>query len=218
MLTNITRLAAVLAACASIFVSAGCRTTGTQRAEMAAQSLGDLQAEIKTAGEKLNVSVVALNELVKNPQSDLKPQYDAFTKSMDALEGQINSVKSRSETMKARGKEYFAAWEESSKSLSSPEMKEYSEERRAKLNETYEAIKANVARIAEVGKPLMDSLRDTRKFLSFDLTANGIAAATPTAEKANADAATLKTELEKLMKEIDDVAKILAPNAKTKDK
>jgi hypothetical protein len=215
-MSTVKNIAAVLAASALLSISAGCRTTGTERAAKAAESLNVLQAEIGSANEKLGLSVAALNDLVKNPQSNLRPQYETFSKSLEALDAQIASVRSRAETMKARGKEYFTAWEETSKSLSSPEMQEYSQGRRAQLGASYESIQTEVARIGELGKPLMAALRDTQKVLSLDLTPSGLDLAKAPSEKANVDAAALKVEVEKLQKDLQDVAKLLAPDAKSK--
>ena len=208
--------AALLAACATIFLAAGCKTTGTERAAKAAESLEALQADIQTAADRLGASVTALNDLVKSPKEDPKPQFVAFTTAMDALEAQLGVVRNRKEAMKARGQEYFKNWEESSKTLSSPEMKQYSEERRGQLGKIYDDIKAEIDRANELGKPLMTSLRDTRTFLAMDLTASGLALAAKPAEKANTDAEALKVEVEKLRNSLDEVARLLAPPAPKK--
>jgi DUF2959 family protein len=207
---------AAITASAAIFFAAGCQTTASERAANTAESLNTLQAEIKKANDALGVSVTSLDDLVQNPKPDLKPQYDAFSKAMDNLDGQLAVVKKTSETMKTEGKAYFAAWEEESKTMSSPEMQQYSEERRSKLNEHYESIKTEVARISEIGKPLMESLRDTRKVLSMDLTATGVSLAKGPAEKAKASAAELKGEIDKLTANLDAVAKQLAAPAPKK--
>ena len=211
MLIRARHIVAALAAGILIFQVAGCKTTGTERAARASESLAALQAEIQKTSDQLGVSVTALDDLVKNPNPDLKPQFDTFSKAMEVLEAQIAATRSRSEAMKARGKEYFTAWEEDSKALSSQEMREYSMERRSQLNATYDTIKAEVQSVGELGKPLMDALRDTRRVLSMDLTPAGLDLAKGPAEKATASAAELRTEIEKLQKDLDGVAKLLAP-------
>jgi chromosome segregation ATPase len=192
---------------------AGCKTTGTERAEMAAQSLEALQADITKTNQQLGVTLTSLNDLVKNPKEDLKPQYQTFTKAMDGLEAQVASLKSRSEAMKARGREYFKAWEESSKTVNDPDMKAHSEERRAKLETRFEEVKTNLGATVDQGKKLMDSLRDMRRYLSLDLTANGLKLAAGPAEKATADAKELQADVDTITKKLDEVAKTLSSSS-----
>lgn len=94
---GVMKYAALLAASATIFFAGGCKTTGTERAAKAAESLEAMQAEIGKANDQIGVSVAALNDLVKSPKEDPKPQYVAFTTAMDALDAQLEALKSRSE-------------------------------------------------------------------------------------------------------------------------
>ena len=205
--------AAWIAVMGLFLCAAGCKTTGTERAEMAAQSLEALQTDINKTNQQLGVTVAALDDLVSKPKEDLKPQYDTFTKSMDALEAQIAAVKSRSEAMKARGREYFKAWEESSQTVNDPDMKAYSEERRAKLETRYEEVKTNLGATVDQGKKLMDSLRDLRRYLGLDLTANGLKLASGPAEKAKADAKDLQANVDTITKKLGEVAKLLSSSS-----
>ena len=215
MLRNLffSKAVAVLAACTVLGLSVGCKTTGTERAAQAAGSLQALRAEVQKAEGLLNGAVTSLDDLVNNPKQDLNPQYKAYSDSMDALEAQLGVVRAQAETMKARGQAYFEAWEAQSQEIKTEELKAHSDERRAKLNAHYDEVKAEMQRIADLSKPVITALKDTKTVLGLDLTPAGLKLAAPQVTKAQDAAAELKVEVEKLGKCLDDVAVILSPAA-----
>ena len=73
----------------------GCSTPGYKKAETTNASLGDVKSELITDKTTLTAAVNDLNDLVYNPKSNLKPQYEKFAAEVTALQrAQASSRKS----------------------------------------------------------------------------------------------------------------------------
>jgi hypothetical protein len=202
----------VMAVLLAVFV-AGCSTTGPQRAERASSSLEGMRAEIQKTADLLDGSVATLNDMVDNPKPDLKPQYEAYTKSITALDAQLALVRGRADEVKARGLDYFDTWKKQSEDISNPELKQHAQDREAKLRERFEVIRTELTKLGESSKPLLTSLRDVQTLLSLDLTPQGVQSVAEPAKKAKENLATVKEEAAKVREQVNEVAKILSPAA-----
>ena len=202
-------------ACLGALVVAGCSTTGPERAARAAASMETVKAEVEKVNGQIDVTLAALNDLVSKPQENLKPQFDAYTQAVKELEAQAKLVGQRADDMRASGAAYFEAWEKSSTEITNPELRQHSEQRHAKLQQSFQTISEEYTQSQEKFGPFLASLADIQKLLSMDLTSNGLTLVTDLVKKANADGAAAKEEIEAVAKELGNVARLLAPPAPT---
>jgi hypothetical protein len=209
------RLAALLA-CGALLVT-GCATTGPERAAQSAESMQATRGEFEKALEQLDAVVAALDDLVTNPEADLKPQYQAYATALDALDARVVSIRKRADEMAARGEAYFEGWEADAEGIANPELKEHSAQRKEKLREEYNKITTQADAVRNVANPLLQALRDLQKVIGMDLTSDGVKAVAGPAEKAKEQTESVKVEVNKLLAELETVAKLLSPGAAASD-
>lgn len=204
------RAVGIVVVCGALLAFVGCKTTGQQKAATAATSLQSTRAEIASVTSALDKAVAALANLVEKPQSDLKPQFDAFKAEVTALQGQSQSVGSSAQAMRARGDEYFKAWEQDLAGINNPELRQISADRRAKLSGHYQKVTEGFEKAKAAFDPLLVQLSDVQKVLGLDLTDNGIKMASGPAGEAKKSAASVKQELAGVSVELDELAKVLS--------
>jgi len=200
---------------AALALVSGCSSTAPERAAMAVDSIDGLVSEMKNVQGGVDQALAALDALVSKPSDDLKGQFDAYTQSVAALDQHAKAVGDRAEAMKARGQEYFKGWEETSASLSSDEMRQYSEERRAKLNAAYSDIQEKTSEAKEEFAPFITSLKDVQSYLSLDLTTTGLQSVGDLAKKAKSQGADLKESIDSVVKDLETVRGLLAQKVET---
>jgi hypothetical protein len=182
---------------------------------MATESIDAVVSEMKNVQGGVDKALAALDALVSKPSDDLKGQYDAYSQSVAALDGHAKAVVDRAAAMKARGQEYFKGWEETSASLSSDEMRTYSEERRAKLSAAYEGIQTKTSEAKEEFGPFITSLKDIQSYLGLDLTTTGLQSVGDLAKKATSQGADLKESIDAVVKDLETVKGVLAQKVGT---
>jgi hypothetical protein len=186
-------LAAVATACS-------CSMTQEEQASQAASSMQKTRAEVQKTSDQIDVTLKALNDLVEKPQANLRPQYQAFTGTIEGLKAQANLVKTRADEMRAQGTAYFKDWEQDPDAPISPELKA-----------SYGNIAGEFTKARDAFNPFLDSLADIQKFLGMDLTGSGIVGVGDLAKQANANGAEVKARIQAVSKELDTVAKLLSP-------
>lgn len=201
---------------AVVVLATGCAsTTGTERAASAAGSLDSLVAALKGVDGGIDQALQALDALVSKPGDDVKAQFEAYKTSVTALEGQAKTVSGQAAAVKARGEEYFNAWQESSAELTSDEAREHSEARRTELGEAYGDVRERALQLSQEFQPFLKTLQDLQGFLALDLTASGFQSVSDTVTSARAAGASLKEQIAALVPDLEKVQKLLSPTAGT---
>ena len=201
-----------------LVVSLGCSTTGQQQAASAATSLEETRTEIAGVSNALDKAVASLTDLAEKPQSDLRPQYDAYKASVQELDAQAKKVAASASEMRARGEEYFKSWEGKLTDINNPELRQISADRRAKLSSHYQKVTDGYQKAKEAFLPLFTQLNDVKRVLGLDLTDNGIKMASSSANEAKKSAAIVKKELNGVSAELDELAKTLGGGAASASK
>lgn len=194
---------------AAVSLMIGCSTTGPERAARAGESMQTVRGGIEKISAQVDKTVAALTDLVNNPQADLRPQFDAYTKELDELDTQRTLLKQRADAMRARRDEYFRGWKADTDEITNPELKEHAEARRAQLEERFQNIATSMEKAKELSEPLLAALHDAKALLSLDLTPKGVASLSDPVEKVNSTAEDLKEEINKILEELDGVAELL---------
>lgn len=180
----------------------GCATTGTDRATKTTTSMQTVEGDYKQAPVQIDTTNAALDELVKPNQPDMKKAYDVYTENVNKMEKLGKQLDTHTEKMSTRGNKYFAEWESS---YTNPEIRELSERRRIEMREGYAKIAEASIGVKGALKSYLTDIREIQKFVSNDLTPQGIESIKPVAQTAVKDGEKLKETIKPVLTAIDQV-------------
>jgi hypothetical protein len=192
----------------------GCATTGMDRSDKASNSIKDVDSEIRKMIIQIDVTAASLDSLVSAGQPDLKKSFETYSENLKNLDREGKKVIRRTEEMKARSKEYFAEWEKQGEAFTNPEIRELSAERRTKLAEIYVRVPAAVAGINRTYHAYLTDLQEIQKYLSTDLTPNGVLAINPVAKRSVQDLDALKLSLQPVFAALEEIKSELYSSGK----
>ena len=203
MKTNMrtSKLAGLGASCAlavAVAFLAGCASHGYDKGSATAAGLKESATKIEAADGQLDATLGSLNDLVNNPQADLRPQYKKYSGNVDDLAALAKHVDDAVNAMRAQGKEFFAKWNEELAAIKNEDIRTRSAARQKEVSDELLNVKRSYAETEIAFKPFMSDLRDVQKYLGTDLTPAGVATMKEPAAKANQAGATLKQSLSKL--------------------
>ena len=169
---------ATLAAVAVVgaVLAAGCSSIGYKKQNLTAaniQSTGNLITDLQG---KLDTTLTSLNNLVNQPQADLRPQYKTFASNITALQSAAKKLSAARTDIAAKEKEYFAEWNQEIAQMQNADIKAISQSRRDEVAKNLASLKTSYAQTDMAFKPFLADLQDVQKYLSVDLTAGGLAA------------------------------------------
>jgi hypothetical protein len=113
--------------------------------------------------------------------------------------------------MKSQGKDYFARWDKESAQIQNEDIRTRSETRRNEVASRFDRISEQYDETRTAFRPFMSDLRDVQKFLSTDLTTDGLAAIKDSAAKATQDAVPVKEALGRLSDEFKSLGLSMSP-------
>lgn len=183
----------------------GCATTGMERSTATANSIDDVDAEIRKMTTNIDITAASLDSLVKSEPAGLKRSFDSYSDSLAKLDAQGKLVLKRVGEMKANSKEYFAEWEKQGDTYTNPKIRQLSEERRIKLAEIYGQVPIAGAGIEESYQSYLTNLKEIHRYLSNDLTPSGVNAIAPVTQTAFRDLDRLKESIKPLIRALDDI-------------
>ena len=197
----IARFACTASLAAALAVLAGCSSTGHRKGEATAGGLQTAADRIVRAQTTRVATLAALNDLVENPQPDLRPQFKKFTASKKTWESQIRDVERKSASMQAKGAAYFEKWDQELAKIQNEDIRQRSIARKETVAKQFDKIRTAYAEVDSTRRPLMADLTDIQTALSADLTRAGLEAVKPVVTKANRDAEPLTKAVDKLVEE-----------------
>lgn len=187
-----------LPAALAAILAAGCSSIGYNKQNLTAenvQSTGNLITDLQG---KLDATLTSLNGLVNQPQADLRPQYKTFAANVAALQSAAKKLTAARSNIAAKEKEYFAQWDQEIAQIQNPDIRAISQSRRDAVAKNLASLKVSYAQTDMAFKPFLADLQDVQKYLSVDLTADGLAAIKEPVARANQDAVPLKDSLTQL--------------------
>jgi hypothetical protein len=144
---------------------------------------------------QLDKTEKALSAVSEAEDKDLKKQYESFSEEIKKLENAQKHATSGIDEMKSTGAEYFSSWETSIDQITSPELKQASTERRAKVIKDHDELAVSLSAIGSQLQPFMSNLHDIKAFLGTDLSPANIAKAGEMIQKSQADAQALENKI-----------------------
>jgi len=187
---------AVCLAAASLAVSTGCSSGPDVKGTV--DSMGAFGTETAKVNDSIDDTIRALEALVGTQASDLKVPFEAYSKSLTALDEQANVIRARADEMKATGDKFFQKWEADSSATVSPE-------RRAELSASYSRIKEDMVAAGATFTPFLASLKDIQSYLKLDLSVSGINSVGELVKKARSDGATVKSRIDGVLVQLNSV-------------
>ena len=188
----------------SAFMGA-CATTGMDRSVKTANSIQDVDSEIRKMIVQIDVTGTSLDSLVTPGRQDLKKSFDSYSDNLVNLDKEGKKVIKRTEEMKLQSKEYFNEWEKQGDTFTNSDIRELSEQRRTQLAEIYAKVPAAGTGIRGSYNDYLTDLQEIQKYLSNDLTPKGVEAIAPVAKKSIQDREALKESLKPLLYALDEI-------------
>jgi hypothetical protein len=179
----------------------GCASDNYKKGARTAAALTKSSDTITKGNTLIDKSLAKLNDLVSNPNPDLRKQFKAFNASVNDLGSTAKDVASKAEEMKTQGVAYFAKWDEEAAKMRNEDIRNRSEARKNEVASRFERISQHYDETKTAFRPFLSDLRDVQRFLATDLTAGGLAAIRDVAAKANRDAMPVQASLGKLSEE-----------------
>jgi hypothetical protein len=182
----------------------GCSSANYEKGSATGAGLQASADKINQGSGKIDGALKALNDIVNNP-GDLPNQFKAYSASVSDLESSVGDVQTKVAAMRAKGNEYFKAWDAQTAQIKNEDIKNRSTERKAELQKKFTEIKMSYTEASEGFKPFVSDLKDIQTALATDLTPAGVNSIKGAADKANKDSVPLKASLDKLAGQFKDL-------------
>jgi hypothetical protein len=196
-----TLLAAFLA-----LLAAGCASSrGYNQADKTGEAITTVRNDLVNIKSAIDASAKALDGVIAAASTDPRKPYEAFATSVDKVDAAANTAKKDAETMRACGAAYFQQWEAQTKSVKSDDIRKLSEERKAKLQASFDEIKSAAQEAKQSFPGFLSDLKDLRTALGSDLSPQGIAAAKDVIQKTKTSGAEAQKDLDNLITEMNTV-------------
>ena len=182
----------------------GCSSSGPNARETV-DSMSAFGNETAKAKDTINNTVKSLETLTASHAADVRPNSDAYTKAVNALDVQAKLVKANADKMKAKGDLFFKDWEGS---------ETITPERRAQLSASYAKLRADMAAAKERFVPFMASLKDIQSYVSLDPTLQGINSMGALVQKAKDNSVAVNSQLDAVLKDLNSVRGMLSTKSK----
>ena len=190
---------------------AGCATSGYRTNERTAKTLESLAGRIELAGAQMDIAVTELNNLVNNPQPDLRPQFARFSAAVQKLDSLSSNVQKADNDLEARGKVHFESWDKELATIQNEVIRSNAQARKLEVLTRFNNLRNECRTVLTGYSPVQSDLRDTQRFLNADLTLGGLAAVKDTATRVTQQATPVRESVSKLVAEMKSVAVAVSP-------
>jgi hypothetical protein len=184
---------------------------GYKLADKVGASIAKFRDDIVDIKNATDTTLASLDQIVTQAAEDPRKAYKEFEKSIPKIDSAAKTAKKHADDMKEKGHNYFEQWAKELTTVSDPDIRKLAEERKAKLQSSFENIKNSTQPAREQFSAWLDHLKDLQKFLSQDITINGIEAAKDPIAKAKADGVAVQQSLEKIINELNTVVAAITP-------
>lgn len=188
-----------------------CATTGPEKSARAASSLRDVESLLQDADRQFGKLGNTLKDLRAAPVDDLRKAFDGFDGAATRTQGLAAKIRDEAEAMKKAGLSYFERWEKDAAALRDPELKALSTGRQNALRQDFKRVLAAMDSLDKAYGPFETSLRDLQAFLGNDLTRAGSELGQPYLQKAQAEAASVRSQLRETLATVRTIADQLEP-------
>lgn len=185
-------------------VLTGCSSANYEKGSATGAGLQASADKVTEGSGKIDTALKALNDMVNTP-GDLPTQFKTYSASVSDLESSVSDVQTKVADMRAKGNEYFKAWDAQTAQIKNEDIKNRSAQRKAELQQKFTEIKMSYTEASSGFKPFVSDLKDIQTALATDLTPAGVNSIKGAAEKANKDSVPLKASMAKLAGQFKDL-------------
>lgn len=195
-----------------VWLFTGCgTTTGYKQADKTGAGIAEFRDEIVNGQKAIDATMESLSQVAASATTDPRKPFEKYTKDVANLESVAAKIRKRADSMKAQGQSYFEQWEKQMAEVQNPEIRKLAEERKAKLQETFESIRKYTEPLKAQFDPWMSDLKDLQKFLSNDLTIAGVDAAKSLFIKTQNSGLEVQKSMDALVAELNTIAATITP-------
>src|SRR5580658_9410632 len=112
---------------------AGCASDNYKNGAHTAATLNDSSGMVANGNRLIDESLADLNELVSNPNPDLRKQFNRFNHAVHELGVSDKDVASKAGEMRSQGANYFANWDKESAQIHNEDIRHRSDTRRSEV-------------------------------------------------------------------------------------
>ena len=189
---------------------------GYKLADKVGKGIATFRDEIVDVKKAVDTTMAALDKIAAQASTDPRKAFKEFDKSVPKIDSAAATARKRADAMKGKGKEYFAEWEKGLAEVSDPKIRQLAADRKAKLQASFDNIKASVEPAKEQFNTWLAGCKDLQKYLSQDLTIAGIDAAKELFATTKTNGVALQQSLDKVITELNTVAATMTPSQATK--
>lgn len=189
----------------------GCASSGYRKSEQTASSLESSAQRIESDTMQLQLAIVTLNDLVNNPQPDLRPQFKKFSAAVGKSDALTKTIQEADANLQARSEVYIAEWDKELAAIQNEAIRARGQARKLEvINQCNNVRNACLTTQTECA-PLLSDLNDIQRLLSADLTPGGLAASRDATARVNQLAAPVQNSLGKLVADMRALGTAMSP-------
>jgi hypothetical protein len=173
---------------ATLSCISGCSSSGYAKGDKTAANIRKAANQIALLNKDIERALGSLSDLVNNPQPELKPQFKRFSADVKRVEASAEHIYAARQSMADKGKAFFEHWDNQLAEINNEDIRSRSQSRRDEVAAKLLQIKVRYEDAARTFKPFIADLREVQRFLSLDLTPDGVSAAREPLRKAMSDA------------------------------
>ncbi len=181
---NMKRILGVVSIMAILLLSLGCRSTyyaaweklGKHKRDLLRDNVEQVRDDQQAATEQFKDALTQLRELYKFEGGDLEKTYDKLRAEYDQSNSRAEAVKSRIAKVEQISSDLFAEWTEEAKTLTSPRLRQDSEQKLRDTQRKYNELHTAMKRAESSMEPVLVQLRDQVTYLKHNLNAQAIGA------------------------------------------
>jgi len=194
---------------------AGCASSGYRKSAQTASSLESSASQIERAGQQLQQAVVTLNDLVNNPQPDLRPQFKEFSSAADNAESLPTSIREADADLQARSAVYFDDWDKELAAIQNEFIRASGQARKLEVLSQCNNVRNACLTTQTEAAPLLADLKDIHRFLASDLTPGGLTAIRDATTRVNQLAAPVQNSVSRLVSDMRALGTAMSPRIVT---
>ena len=208
--------ALILALAFILAMPAAALAAAPDKAEKAAAKMLNFGKSLETAGTQIETTLAAMNALAEAKGEDLAAKFKTFSKEVDTLDKMAAKAKSNAEAAASQREAYLAQWKETAEKIQNQELKAAAEARRGELQPKIDEIKSALTSARETFTPFMQDLKDLTLFLGNSLNPSGVASAATLMTKCNESGAKVKSDIDRGVAGVRDLAASIQPGGVAK--
>jgi uncharacterized membrane-anchored protein YhcB (DUF1043 family) len=208
--------AATIAAALLLAVGPGAVTTalaqsGPEQTAKFTKTVENTMKSIDATKAQLEKTVAGYNSIMDQTAKDTKDAYKDLGKDLTDSEKKVAETQEKVNEMNAEADRHFAAWKESTTSITDPALRQKSEARLADAQSRYQKIAVAGKDTRQTFDALMTDLKNQATFLGSDLNAGAISSLKPDAAKFNTRAKGLFGKIDGVNQMFNDYVTAIRP-------